>query len=222
MSCLTTAPLLQMLDQLFADAERTKADFKTVLGNMTPAERAELMYSVSPFELYSRAKETHLAVSRETASFLYVLARSIGARSIVEFGTSFGISTLHLAAALRDLGGGKLITTEFEPSKVHRARANLAAAKLLDLVDLREGDALQSLAADLPASIDILFLDGAKQHYLPVLQLVERQLRTGALVIADNVEGSPEYRQYIEGCSRYHSARFKDLDIAVVLEHLDP
>ncbi|MCQ4380070.1 class I SAM-dependent methyltransferase, partial [Clostridioides difficile] len=80
------------------------------------------------------------------------LARSGGARSIVEFGTSFGISTLHLAAALRDNGGGRLVTSEFEPSKGVRARANLAAAGLADLVEIREGDALRTLAADLPDS----------------------------------------------------------------------
>ncbi|MFD2136695.1 O-methyltransferase [Novosphingobium resinovorum] len=56
-----------------------------------------------------------------------MLARFGNARSIVEFGTSFGISTLHLAAAIRDNGGGRVITTEFEPSKIARARSNLEA-----------------------------------------------------------------------------------------------
>jgi len=53
---------------------------------------------------------------------LYMLARGCGARNIIGFGTSFGISTLHLAAALRDNGGGRLVTSEFEASKVARAR----------------------------------------------------------------------------------------------------
>ena len=68
--------------------------------------------------LYGQLKDFPLAVSRETGSLLYTLARSCGARTVVEFGTSFGISTLHLAAAIRDNGGGRLITSEFEPSKV--------------------------------------------------------------------------------------------------------
>ena len=100
-----------------------------------------------------------LAVSRETGTLLYMLARSCGARTIVEFGTSFGISTLHLAAALRDNGGGRLITSEFEPSKVARARDNLTAGGLIDLVEIREGDALQTLSVDLPETIDLLLLD---------------------------------------------------------------
>jgi predicted O-methyltransferase YrrM len=123
-----------------------------------------------------------------------MLARSSGAKSIVEFGTSFGISTLYLAAALRDNGGRPLITTEFEPSKVARARAHLKAeGGLDDLVEIREGDALKTLAADLPAAIDLLLLDGAKALYPEILALVESRLRPGALVVADNADHSPEY-----------------------------
>ena len=75
---------------------------------------------------YSRAKDAHLAVSRETGTLLYMLARAINARTIIEFGTSFGVSTLHLAAALRDNGGGKLITSEFEPTKRSHGRARIS------------------------------------------------------------------------------------------------
>src|SRR5205085_1749915 len=98
-------------------------------------------------------KDFPLPVSRETGLLLYMLARSCRARTVVEFGTSFGISTLYLAAALRDNGGGHLITSEFEPSKVARARHNLAVGGLIDLVEIREGDALQTLSIDLPDTI---------------------------------------------------------------------
>jgi predicted O-methyltransferase YrrM len=83
-----------------------------------------------------------------------MLVRAVGARSVVEFGTSFGVSTLHLAAGLRDNGGGRIITTEFEPSKAARAQENFAVGGLADLIELREGDALQTLARDLPGQID--------------------------------------------------------------------
>ncbi|MBE7245607.1 MAG: class I SAM-dependent methyltransferase, partial [Actinomycetospora chiangmaiensis] len=124
---------------------------------------------------------------------LYMLARSARARTIVEFGTSFGLSTLHLAAALRDNGGGRLITCEFEPSKVTRAQANLMAGGLADLVEFREGDALHTLSFDLPGSVDLLLLDGAKALYPEILARVEDCLRPGALVIADNADDSPDY-----------------------------
>ena len=143
--------------------------------------------------LYERLKDFPLAVSRETGALLYMLARSCNARTIVEFGTSFGISTLHLAAALRDNGGGHLITSEFEPSKVARARDHLTTGGLIDLVEIREGDAMQTLRDDLPDTIDLLLLDGAKALYPDILNLVESRLKPGALVIADNADYSPEY-----------------------------
>jgi predicted O-methyltransferase YrrM len=122
-----------------------------------------------------------------------MLARSVRAKSIVEFGTSFGISTLHLAAALRDNGGGLLIGSEFEPSKIARARENLAAGHLSDFVEIREGDALETLARDLPETIDLVLLDGAKSLYPRILMLLEDRLRSGARIVADNADASPDY-----------------------------
>ncbi len=93
-----------------------------------------------------------------------------------------GISTIYLAAALRDNGGGHLIGSELEPTKAKRARANLDAAGLADLVDIREGDALETLK-DVGGSVDLLLLDGAFALYLPVLKLVEPRLKSGAVVL---------------------------------------
>jgi predicted O-methyltransferase YrrM len=100
---------------------------------------------------------------------------------------------LHLAAALRDNGGGRVISTEFEPSKIAKAQANIAAAGLSDLVEIRAGDALQTLAGDLPRAIDLVLLDGAKPLYPQVLALLEPRLRQGALIVADNADWCPEY-----------------------------
>ncbi|AMK23168.1 MULTISPECIES: O-methyltransferase [Sphingomonadaceae] len=194
MTTLTATPLAPLLDRLFADAEATTAQVLPTIMEMPEDERAAMMASKTDYRaFYTRMKDAHLAVSRETAALLYMLGRSTGAKSIVEFGTSFGISTLHLAAALRDNGGGRLITSEFEPSKVARARANFAAGGLADLIELREGDALETLARDLPDRIDILLLDGAKGLYPAVLALVEGRLRPGAFIVADNADWSQDY-----------------------------
>lgn len=131
-------------------------------------------------------------------------------------GTSFGISTLFLAAALRDNGGGRLITSEFEPSKVVRAGHNLADGGLLDLVDVRQGDALKTLA-DLPGAIDLVLLDGAKALYLDVFKLIEPRLRPGALIVADDADNCPEYLDYIRSTpGTYMSTSFAD-DIEVTM-----
>jgi predicted O-methyltransferase YrrM len=194
MTTLLNSPVASLIDRLFADDETSSAILSPVLAEMSPEERTAKMTSKTDYiELYTLLKDAHLGVSRETGTLLYMLARATRARSIVEFGTSFGISTLHLAAALRDNGGGRLIGSEFEPGKVASARATVEAAGLADLVEIREGDALQTFLADLPETIDLLLLDGAKALYPAVLELVEPRLRAGALIVADNAEWSPEY-----------------------------
>jgi predicted O-methyltransferase YrrM len=194
MTTLTTAPLASLLDRLFeADAAASPATSPAV-ADLSAEERTRLMRSKTGYlDFYGRLKDLPLAISRETGALLYMLARGCKARTIVEFGTSFGISTLHLAAALRDNGGGRLITTEFEPSKVARARDNLTEGGLIDLVEIREGDALRTLSVGLPETVDLLLLDGAKALYPEILTLVESRLRPGAFIIADNADYSPDY-----------------------------
>ncbi len=131
-------------------------------------------------------KDVYIPVDRDQGEFMYLLARSINAKNIVEFGTSFGISTIYLAAAVRDNGGGTVIGTEIEPTKHKTATANLAAAGLANYVDIRLGDALETLKT-LPDGIDLLLLDGWKDLYPPVLELVRPHLRKGAIVVADNI-----------------------------------
>jgi len=212
MNTLTSAPVAALLSRLFeAYADESPAS-ATAFASVSAEERQRLMRSKTDYlEFYGQLKDFPLAVSRETGTLLYMLARGCDARNIVEFGTSFGISALHFAAALRDNGGGKLITSEFEPSKVLRAKQNLLAGGLSDLVEIREGDALQTLAVDLPESIDILLLDGAKALYPEILALVESRLRPGAFVIADNADYSPEYLAYVRSeSSGYLSIPFAD------------
>lgn len=127
-----------------------------------------------------------LAVDREQGVFCYLLARATGAATIVEFGTSFGVSTIYLALAVRENGGGRVIGTERVAEKASRAREHLAEAGLLDFVDLREGDALETLR-EIDGPVDFLLNDGFPPYQLPVLQLVAPRMRQGALVVTDNV-----------------------------------
>jgi predicted O-methyltransferase YrrM len=212
MSTLTTAPLAPLLDRLFQEAAAASPETSPAFADVSPEERSRLMRSKTDYlDLYGRLKDFPLPISRETGVLLYMLARSSGARTIVEFGTSFGISTLHLAAALRDNGGGHLITTEFEPSKVARARDNLTAGGVVDLVEIRMGDALQTLRGDLPETIDLLLLDGAKALYPEILSLVEGRLRPGAVIVADDADHSPEYLARVRSPAQgYMSTPFAD------------
>ena len=209
MNTLTTKPVAPLLDRLFEEAGATTSP---ALAEMSREERGRMMRSKTEYlEFYSRLKDLWLPVSRETGQLLYLLARGSHARNVVEFGTSFGLSTLHLAAAVRDNGGGRVITTEFEPSKVAQATRHLQEGGLLDLVELRAGDALATLKADLPDTIDLLLLDGAKSLYADILDLVASRLRPGAFIVADNVTYSPDYLQRVRSpASGYLSIAFDD------------
>jgi predicted O-methyltransferase YrrM len=220
MTILTDYPFALLLDRLFGEADAASPAASPAVADLSPEERSRLMRSKTEYrDFYGRLKDLPLAVSRETGRLLYMLARGTGAQSIVEFGTSFGISTLHLAAALRDNGGGRLITSEFEPSKVARAREHLTAGGLIDLVEIREGDALQTLSIDLPETVDLLLLDGAKALYPEILGLVESRLRPGAFVVADNADYSPDYLAHVRSPARgYMSTPFgADVELSLRL-----
>jgi predicted O-methyltransferase YrrM len=220
MTTLMTPPLARLIDRLFDEDAAASPATSPAFAAYSAEDRARLMRSRTDYlDYYTQLKDFPLAVSRETGTLLYMLARSCGARRIVEFGTSIGISTLHLAAALRDNGGGRLITSEFEPSKIERARANLEAGGLADLVDLRAGDALQTLSVDLPDSIDLLLLDGAKALYPDILARLESRLRPGALIVADNADYSPDYLAHVRNTSNgYLSTPFGgDVEVSMRL-----
>ncbi|WP_153415905.1 O-methyltransferase [Nocardia macrotermitis] len=133
-----------------------------------------------------RFEDAYLALGREQAAFCYAQARAVRARRVVEFGTSFGVSTIWLAAAVRDNGGGTVIGTEMVAAKAERARANVRAAGLADQVEIRTGDALETLR-DLEEPVDLMLNDGFPDAALDVLRLIAPRLRTGAVVITDNV-----------------------------------
>ena len=132
----------------------------------------------------------------------YVLCRSLNAQRVVEFGTSFGVSAIYLAAAVRDNGHtepcGTVIGTEIEPTKVRAARKNLAEAGLADFVEIREGDATETLK-DVGGAADFLLMDSWTDYARPIIEIMVPQLRPGAIVMADNVPREPRgYRDYIQ------------------------
>jgi len=201
---LSSAPVARLLETLHRDAEASDREhheammatiqapgtsIEQVVTDILAEERADYRGT------YRRYAGNFLAVSPAFGRFLYAMARACKATRIVEFGTSMGVSTIYLAAALRDNGGGHLIGSEFEPSKVARARANLDTAGLADLVDIREGDALDTLK-EVGGDVDLLLIDGAFSLYLPVLQLVEPRLKPGAVILGENAF-QPEYLAYV-------------------------
>lgn len=144
---------------------------------MTTAERTEAM------------SEFYIPVTPEAGRLLYSLVRATRPTTVVEFGMSFGISAIHLAAAVRDNGSGRVVTTELSETKIAAAKQTFAETGLDDVITILEGDALITLES-LDGAIDFILLDGWKDLYLPVIELLEPRLSTGALVVADNTSAA--------------------------------
>jgi predicted O-methyltransferase YrrM len=199
---LSTAPIADLLKRLFQAAEAADRPLHESFGGEGGEISAEHIKTFLDEEAkdYKAAYRTlagnYLSVSPEFGKFLYMCARTRQAKRIVEFGSSFGISAIHLACALRDGEGGHLVGTELEATKAAAARENLVAAGLSDLVDIRVGDALETLKEGIGGDVDLVHLDGAFNLYLPVLKLLEPHLKAGALVIGENAV-EPAYLDYV-------------------------
>jgi predicted O-methyltransferase YrrM len=146
-------------------------------------------------------RDKFVALDPEKCDLCYMLCRSIKARRVVEFGTSFGVSTIYLAAAVRDTvredgGEGIVVGSEIEPTKAKVANANLADAGLDQFVDVRVGDARETLKA-VGGPVDFLLLDSWIPLVRPVMDVVAPHLRSGAIVVCDNVQiYEREYHDY--------------------------
>lgn len=196
MNTLLEHPTRAVLDELHAAAQGDRWRFLTLAPSILYgfATGRGLWETLTP----SAMKECFIPVSPEQGHFLYLTARALAARNIVEFGTSFGISTIYLAAAAKDNGGGLVIGSEIEDGKWQQARANLARAGVDAFADVRLGDAMETLR-DVPDGIDLVLLDGWKELYVPVLELLKPRLRPGAVVLADNIFTFREsLRPYVE------------------------
>lgn len=181
---LRVDPIRPVLDRLHASARRDWFRFPRLI----PLFAKGLVKRKTLFEIMTpeAMKACYIPVSREQGELLYLMVRALRAKVVIEFGTSFGISTIYLAAGLRDNGEGIVIGTEIEPSKHAAAISNLKEAGLERHSEVRLGDALQTLR-DVPGPVDLVLLDGWKDLYLPVLQLIQPRLRPGAVVFADNI-----------------------------------
>lgn len=136
--------------------------------------------------------EFGFSIHPEQGELMYLLCRSLRAKRVVEFATSIGMSTLYLAAAMRDNGGGIVIGSEIVPEKIAAAARNLADAGLSGYVEIREGDARETLR-DLGGEVDFALIDGwpsgeGPSLALQVMRLIAPQMQGGAIALNDNAE----------------------------------
>ena len=194
-----------LLDRLYAQ----NAGQNEALASYFSARAQEASYDWNAFDARTNQflSDKLVALDREKAEFCYQICRALRATRVVEAGTSCGVSTLFLAAAVRDNlrdklrgegGEGIVIGTEYEPEKAKAARANFAEAGLSDLIELREGDLRETLV-DVGAPVDFMLIDIWTPMARPALELVAPSLREGAVVICDNTAQFREaYRGYFD------------------------
>jgi predicted O-methyltransferase YrrM len=200
------SPIDELLERLYA---QHLAQDDTVSGYfIARATEGSLDWNRFDDRTHQFLSDKFIALDRCKAEFCYQVCRALRARRIVEAGTSFGVSTLFLAAAVRDnLHGAApdagvsepiVIATEYEPEKARMARGHFAEAGLSSLIDLREGDLRETLR-DVLGPIDFMLMDIWTPMARPALELIAPHLREGAVVIADNTEQFREgYREYFE------------------------
>ncbi|HEX2286582.1 MAG TPA: class I SAM-dependent methyltransferase [Mycobacterium sp.] len=176
---LEEARVAAALDRMYAEANEQFAQLRergsdfAGLASATAQERADAL------------SDFYLPVTPEAGRLLYALVRATRPGTIVEFGMSLGISAIHLAAAVRDNGSGRVVTTELSAAKVAAAKKTFAETGLEDVITVLEGDALTTLAS-IEGPVQFVLLDGWKELYLPVIKLLEPRLTAGALIVADN------------------------------------
>lgn len=176
---LRTPRVRTILDRLFATAAQ---DHET-----SPWRRPGLSWETATAQERADASEsTYMPISRQGGELLYVLVRARRPNTVVEFSTSYGISTIYLAAAVADNGTGHVVSTELNGAKVLAARANLMEARLAERVTILLGDA-RTIFKGIPGPIDFVLLDGWKDLCLPLLRSLESRLAIGALIAADDI-----------------------------------
>jgi predicted O-methyltransferase YrrM len=125
----------------------------------------------------------------------------------VEIGTLVGYSAIRMARLLPK--GGRIVCVEINGRMAEVARSNIASAGFSEVVEVKVGDA-KEIIPKLAGPFDLAFLDAAKEEYLTYLKLLEKNLRKGSVIVADNVkshaEGMKDYLDYVRGSEKYSSS----------------
>jgi predicted O-methyltransferase YrrM len=189
-STLQNPKVAAALERMYTESAEQFASMRDGGTDFSRLESATAQERADAFSDY------YLPVTADSGRLLYSLVRAARPATIVEFGMSLGISAIHLASAVRDNGSGRLVTTELSAAKVAATKKTFAEVGLDDVIDVLEGDALATLK-DLEGPVDFVLLDGWKELYIPVLELLEPNLSPGTLVVADNTS-MPELAAYLE------------------------
>jgi predicted O-methyltransferase YrrM len=194
MSVVSDPKLQALIDRLQAQSQGQEAETGAWFAER--GKRGELSWDGFDEKSHRYMADKLVALEPAKADFCHLVCRSIGAKRAVEVGTSFGVSTLYLADAVRANGGGLVIGTEYEPAKAAAARANFTQAGLSEFIDLREGD-LRATLRVIEGPVDFVLMDIWVEMARPAIELIHPHIRPGGIVVADNTARVREpYRHF--------------------------
>ena len=188
---LATAALAQQ--RQFTDYEMQDSSYK-LLSELYQFGRLGRMMNVPP----------------QDGRLLQMLVRISDAKSVLEIGTSNGVSAIWMALGLKQTGG-RLTTLEIDPVRAKLARENFAKAGVQDRIQLIEGDALNTLKT-LTGTYDLVFIDAAKEQYKDYLDLIYSRIAKGGIIVAHNaVSSAYSMRDYLD-----HVTNHPELDTVIL------
>lgn len=144
--------------------------------------------------------ERMLAITPKIGKFYNILLRSTKATKILEIGTSVGYSTIWFAEALQELPSSKIITIDSDAKKIQRAKKNFEEAGVMDIIEQRQGNALDilsQLAGQTRSKFDFVFIDADKENYVQYFDAAFSLLKVGGLIGADNILLPARYNHMI-------------------------
>ena len=178
MNILESPKVAALLGQLHREADAQKSSVRTVVKEIREEQTSQEDFPSD----WERLGDFYIPVTPEQGRFLYRIVREKKPQSVVELGTSFGISTLYVAAALHDNQCGKIVSAELIARKAEKAMANIRAAGLSDYVDIRTGDAFETLSSP-EQPIDILFPDAGPELNPRIIEMLRPHIRKDGLLL---------------------------------------
>jgi predicted O-methyltransferase YrrM len=196
MSILSDPKLQALIDRLQAQSQAQESETGVFFAER--ARKGELNWDGFDETSHRYLADKLVALEPDKAEFCHLTCRALGARRIVEVGTSFGVSTLYLADAIRANGGGVVVGVEHEPAKAAAARAHFAEAGLSEFIDLRDGDLRETLKV-IEGPVDFVLMDIWVEMARPAIELIHPHIRKGGVIVADNTEQvRGPYRHFFE------------------------
>ncbi|MCV0399029.1 MAG: O-methyltransferase [Nitrosarchaeum sp.] len=180
------------------------------------------------YELDNHDKVPHqermLAITPSIGKFYNILLRAAKATSVLEIGTSVGYSTIWFADALRESLSSSITTIEVDQNKIKQARKNFADSGVDDIIEIRQGDALDVLnkiyqEADHKSIFDFVFIDADKERYREYFDLSFKLVKVGGIIAADNILKPERFGDMMRDYQEHVRKNTKILSVTVPIDN---